>query len=145
MEPVDEPVLASDCSLRVGEAGVLVLGEVCEALLAEGTPLTVTLTVSMLPAPFGPWIVSVPSVCSSPSLWLPPALIPLLLPSQGIGVRSAPPRLSSLPRPFLSWIPLLGFASPLVRKPLLPPIMPVGRGKSVTGELTDTTRSRARR
>jgi hypothetical protein len=145
VEPVDEPVLASDCSLRVGEAGVLVLGEACEALLADGTPLTVTLTVSMLPAPFGPWIVSVPSVCSSPSLWLPPALTPLLLPSHGIGVRSAPPRLSSLPRPFRSWMPLFGLASPFVRKPLFPPIMPVGRGKSDTGELTDTTRSRARR
>jgi hypothetical protein len=61
MDPVEEPVLASDCSLSVGEAGVLVLGDVWEALLAEDTPLTVTVTVSMLPAPFGPCMVSVPS------------------------------------------------------------------------------------
>ena len=69
------------------------LGEVGEVL---ATPLRVTETVSILPAPLGPSMVSVSSDLISP---LFPALTLLLDRSQGIGVSSAPPRLSSLPSP----------------------------------------------
>ena len=65
------------------------LGEVGEVL---DTPLSVTETVSIRPAPLGPSMVSVLSDLISP------ALTALLGRSHGMGVRRAPPRLSSLPR-----------------------------------------------
>lgn len=60
------------------------------------TPFSVTETVSILPAPLGPSIVSVISDLISPPLL---ALAPLLGRNHGIGVNRAPPRLSSLPSP----------------------------------------------
>lgn len=143
-----DEVLASLCSERVGEAMGEEEGWTPDGVVVLEIPLTVTETVSMLPAPWGPSIVSVLSLWSSPSVPVPEAGVGVKtlawLRSQGIGVSSAPPKLSSLPNPSLSLMPLT-WTSPFERKPPLSELCSDGRGKSETGELTATTRSRARR
>lgn len=75
--------------------------------------------------------------------------------SQGIGVRSAPPRLSSLPRSVsLHSMDAVEVFVPFINGPLdwmpgsrMPPGRgdAIGKGKIEAGLLTETTRSRARR
>lgn len=148
VEALDE--LASDCSDSVGDGGDALL------LVVLVTPFTVTETVSMLPAPLGPSMVSVLSDLSSPSpdagvdvpvpLLLEAADKMLLFFNHGIGVSKAPPSDSSLPSPSRSVMPFDCPESPFTRKPPLgATACSCGSGKSEKGELTDTQRSSALR
>ena len=132
-------------SVEVGD----VVGEVVDEM-----PFTDTDTVSTPPGPLGPSIVSVDSVRTSPSRGL---VLPPVLDSHVMGVRRAPPRLSSEPRSCVEGLEL-GVLQEMERGslPRLVSDVPLertvredgsgiagGRGKTCAPDVTCTTLSKA--
>lgn len=108
-------------------------------------PFTLTVTVSTLPAPFGPSIKLVLSVLKSLAgafvCNIDAGGLPTVFLNQGISVNSAPPM------KFSSEVgPGLGLDVPLSMRPfVVVPAIRSGRGKMEAGLATETMRSRARR